>query len=83
MSVKCPNCGSTAQTRLIETKYNENGWTIEAVRIYTCGCGCKFKNVSYYHCEDACEDTTVLSMTYPSKLAGEMIKAIISKNEKK
>jgi hypothetical protein len=87
MSIKCPNCGSTAQVRLSKTEYNEDGWTIEVIRIYTCGCGCKFKGVSYYHCEDAHEDVTMLSMTYPitscqSKLADQMIRAIIEKNQK-
>lgn len=46
---KCPNCGSTAQMKLQRTEYIEDGWTIEVVRYYTCGCGETLKGVSYYH----------------------------------
>lgn len=47
--VRCPNCGSTAQIKLIDTKYNEDGWTIEVVRTYHCGCGETFTAKSWYH----------------------------------
>ena len=45
---RCPNCGSSAQLKVIATKYNEDGWTIEVVRTYKCGCGQKFTGTSYY-----------------------------------
>lgn len=53
--IKCPNCGSTAQPKVITTEYNENGWTIEVVRYYICGCGATFTGKSYHHCQEACE----------------------------
>ena len=52
---KCPICGSTAQPILMSTDYNEDGWTIEVVRNYLCGCGCRFIGKAYYHCEEAYE----------------------------
>ena len=57
---KCPNCGSTAQPKLLTTEYNENGWSIEVVRIYICGCGCTYTGTSYYHCNDADETTEII-----------------------
>ena len=32
--IRCPNCGSTAQVRMILVKYDKIH--------YTCGCGCNF-----------------------------------------
>ena len=52
---KCPNCGSSAQPRVIATEYNENGWTIEVVRTYKCGCGQMFTGTSYYTCQECYE----------------------------
>lgn len=49
---KCPNCGSTAQPKVIETKYIEDGWTIEAIHTYKCGCGQMFTGTSYHTCQD-------------------------------
>ena len=40
---RCPNCGSTAQPKLLATEYNEDGWSIEVVRYYICGCGETFR----------------------------------------
>lgn len=37
--VKCPNCGSTAQIKLTYTRWIENGWEVERVCTYVCGCG--------------------------------------------
>lgn len=54
-NIKCPVCGSTAQPKLMTTEYNENGWTIEVVRYYICGCGATFTGKSYHHCQEACE----------------------------
>ena len=49
--VRCPNCGSTAQLKLLSTEYNEDGWDIEVVRYYICGCGETSIGRSYYKCE--------------------------------
>lgn len=54
---KCPNCGSTAQSRLLFTEYNEDGWDIEVVRTYICGCGCTYTGTSYYQCHECYEVT--------------------------
>ena len=51
----CPNCGSTAQPKLLTTKYNENGWDIEVVRTYICGCGCVYTGTTYYYCQSGYE----------------------------
>lgn len=32
--MKCPNCGSTAQVKLVRVKYDRDE--------YKCGCGCEF-----------------------------------------
>ena len=37
--IECPNCGSTAQMKLIHTGWIENGWEVERVCTYKCGCG--------------------------------------------
>lgn len=46
--IKCPNCGSTAQPEVIETDYVENGWTINRIATYQCGCGCQFQTVATF-----------------------------------
>lgn len=48
MRVKCPNCGSTAQVRIIETEYEEDGELIKAFRTYKCGCGRLFLTCAHY-----------------------------------
>ena len=53
--IKCPNCGSSAQVKILTTQYMEDGWTIEVKRIYICGCGETFIGESYYHCQEAYE----------------------------
>lgn len=55
MMIKCPNCGSTTQPKVIATKYNEDDWTIEAIRTYKCGCGQMFISTSYYTCPECYE----------------------------
>lgn len=37
--IKCPHCGSTAQPKLTYTRWIENGWEVERVCTYKCGCG--------------------------------------------
>lgn len=52
--MRCPNCGSSAQSKVVSTEYHEDGWDIEVVRHYVCGCGEKFIGISYYR-SDGCE----------------------------
>ena len=49
--MRCPNCGSSAQPKVVSTEYHEDGWDIEVVRHYVCGCGEKFVGLSCYHCD--------------------------------
>ena len=49
--IKCVNCGSSAQLRVVKTDYNEDGWTISVVRHYECGCGAHFTGESWYQSE--------------------------------
>ena len=37
------------------TEYNEDGWSIEVVRYYICGCGETFTGKSYYNCQECYE----------------------------
>ena len=53
---KCPRCGSTAQVEEIETSYIEDGWEITVYRDYECGCGCRFRGISVFICQDQYED---------------------------
>ena len=53
--IRCPNCGSTAQPKVVATEYNEDGWTIEVVRTYKCGCGQTFTGTSYFTCQECYE----------------------------
>lgn len=42
---KCPNCGSTAQVRLVDVRKlisNTNGHFFQR-EVYECGCGCAFQ----------------------------------------
>ena len=55
---RCPKCGSSAQPKLLTTEYNEDGWDIEVVRYYICGCGETAIGRSYYKCDDAHEFIT-------------------------
>lgn len=49
--MRYPNCGSSAQPKVVSTEYHEDGWDIEVVRHYVCGCGEKFIGLSCYHCD--------------------------------
>ena len=53
--MKCPNCGSTSQPKIQETEYKEDGWDIEVIRTYKCGCGCWFTGTAFYQCQDCYE----------------------------
>lgn len=52
---RCPNCGSSAQPKVIETEYIEDGLEIEVIRTYKCGCGQMFTGTSYYICQECYE----------------------------
>lgn len=39
--IKCPNCGSTAQPKLV--REDHDNYSTEKVKEYICGCGCKFE----------------------------------------
>lgn len=52
---RCPNCGSSVQSKIMETKYNEDGWIIEVVRTYKCKCGQVFTGTSFYTCQECYE----------------------------
>lgn len=53
--VRCPICGSTAQPKVIKTEYVEDGWELEVIRTYKCGCGGLFTGTSYYEATE-CEE---------------------------
>ena len=53
--MRCPRCGSSAQPKVIQTEYKEDGWDIEVVRTYKCGCGCAFTGTSCFYCSDGYE----------------------------
>ncbi len=57
---RCPNCGNSAQPKLLATEYNEDGWDIEVVRTYACSCGCVYTGTSYYECQDCDEELEVV-----------------------
>ena len=52
---KCPNCGSSAQSKIVSTEYNRDDWTIEVVHTYKCGCGQMFTGTSCYICQEQYE----------------------------
>lgn len=52
---RCPNCGSSAQVRVTDTEYIENGWEIEVIHTYKCGCGCVFIGTACYQCQECYE----------------------------
>ena len=45
--IKCPNCGSTAQVKLLSIRANGDEFLV-VKREYGCGCGSTFKTVQYY-----------------------------------
>lgn len=52
---RCPNCGSSAQPRIIKEEYQPDGWEIVLIRTYECGCGCRFTGTSVYICQECYE----------------------------
>ena len=41
--IKCPNCGSTAQPKLIWE--DRASYSTKKIKEYTCGCGCTFETI--------------------------------------
>lgn len=46
--VKCSKCGSTAQLKIIDTEYENNGNYIYKLTTYKCGCGHMFLTNTFY-----------------------------------
>ena len=54
--IKCPNCGSTAQAKLLSTTYVESLGEVCATRYYKCGCGKSFNTTQWYEPDDEGEE---------------------------
>lgn len=50
--IKCPDCGSTAQLRLIDVTFEGDETWAQCYRTYKCGCGCEFITYQPYRSED-------------------------------
>ena len=46
--IKCPNCGSTAQVKLLSAKYEEDDDMVTVSRLYHCGCDKAFSTIQCY-----------------------------------
>ena len=46
--VKCPNCGSTAQVKVIVVEFEEDPCGAIRYKTYKCGCGRIFTTRTYY-----------------------------------
>lgn len=46
--IQCPNCGSTAQPRVIEVEFEEDPCGAIRYKTYKCGCGRLFLTRTYY-----------------------------------
>lgn len=47
--VKCPNCGSTAQVKVIDVEFEEDPCGAIRYKTYKCGCGRIFLTRTYYN----------------------------------
>ena len=56
--IKCAHCGSSAQLKPIHTQWEEDGWSVDKITIYQCGCGHHTQTRTHY------ESTTY---EYPEK----------------
>lgn len=52
----CPNCGSTAQPKIVATNFEEDGWTVKVIHHYKCSCGQDFTGTGYYENRDSYEE---------------------------
>ena len=46
--IKCPNCGSTAQVRVIDVEFGDDPCVAIRYKTYKCGCGRIFTTQTYY-----------------------------------
>ena len=46
--VKCPNCGSSAQIKVIDDEFEDDPCGAIRYKTYLCGCGRMFITHSYY-----------------------------------
>jgi transposase-like protein len=46
--IKCPNCGSTAQVKVIEVEFEDDPFDVIRYKTYKCGCGRIFFTRTYY-----------------------------------
>ena len=47
--IKCPNCGSTAQVKVIDVEFEEDLCGVIRYKTYKCGCGRIFLTRTYYN----------------------------------
>lgn len=46
--IKCPNCGSSAQVKVIEVEFEDDPFVVIRYKTYKCGCGRLFLTRTYY-----------------------------------
>ena len=46
--IKCPNCGSSAQVKVIDVEFEDDLFGIIRYKTYKCGCGRLFLTRTYY-----------------------------------
>ena len=46
--IKCPNCGSTAQVKVIDVEFEDDPCGAIRYKTYKCGCGRIFTTCTYY-----------------------------------
>ena len=46
--IRCPNCGSTAQVKVIDVEFKDNPFRVVRHKTYKCGCGRIFVTRTYY-----------------------------------
>ena len=46
--VKCPNCGSSAQVKIIDVEFEDDPYVVVRYKTYKCGCGRIFTTRTYY-----------------------------------
>ena len=46
--IKCPNCGSSAQVKVIDVEFEEDPCGAIRYKTYECGCGRLFTTRTYY-----------------------------------
>ena len=46
--IKCPNCGSSAQSKVIGVEFEDDPFGVTRYKDYKCGCGHIFTTQTYY-----------------------------------